>query len=314
MQINTGTWETVDLHALAAITYAARPAQVEQGNLTVAMIEDRFRRFLSENPTQIVSVHSDAGLVGLLVLYVRNPTTLELSPGSLLGGHPVIAPDNNEQEVGGHLLEAAIAWARQVGFTKIEAITPLVAGEPGYQALYEAHGFTLRGQYVEMICRLPEPVPEVSLPPAGFALKPLSQASPAELFQCYYEAFNTGDAQFFFDQDEQERREYFDTLGYEEALNEPASVILLQDQQLVGFAFVLPYGAANCHISCMCVAAEWRGRGLGELILHAIMHQAVQQGCQTITLGTDIHMRAYELYRKNGFVVTEGSVTWQWRA
>jgi ribosomal protein S18 acetylase RimI-like enzyme len=91
---------------------------------------------------------------------------------------------------------------------------------------------------------------------------------------------------------------------------EPTSLTLMKDQQLVGFSFVLPYGDANCHISCMCIAPEFRRMGLGELMLHTIMQNAPKQGYQTITLGTDTSMAAYKLYEKNGFEVMDGNLIW----
>jgi ribosomal protein S18 acetylase RimI-like enzyme len=189
---------------------------------------------------------------------------------------------------------------------------PVEEGQKAYQAWYEAHGFKIGICYAEMIRQLSkEPLADIS-PPKGFEIRPLNLASEGDLFQCYYDAFSAGDAQFFFDQGEQERREYYNTLGYKQAISEPASVILLKGQRLIGFSFVLPYGENNCHISCMCIDLEFRRMGLGEFMLHTIMDKASRGGYKTITLGTDTSMGAYKLYVKNGFEIVEGNVLWQW--
>jgi len=252
-------------------------------------------------------------LSGLVVLLIKTLTGLEVNPG-LLGGYPVVVPGYDTEKVADHLIEAAIALAEKEGYTKIESTVPMEGLETAYPACYEAHGFHIRIRYVEMICDLTEQAIIEPLLPKGFETQPLSQASKDDLYRCYTNAFSAGDAQFFIDQGEQERRDYFDSLGYKEALNEPSSVALMKDQQLIGFSFVLPYGKANCHICCMCNEPGCRRRGLGEFLLHIAMNQAALKGVKTITLGTDTSMAAYELYKKNGFTIIDGNFLWLWEA
>jgi len=162
-------------------------------------------------------------------------------------------------------------------------------------------------KYVEMLCRLSEHAIEDVAPPDGFEIRPLNTARVDDLYQCYYAAFEAGDAGFFFAQGEEERREYFDTLGLERALNEPASVVLTQDRRIVGFTCVLLYGEGNRHISCMCVHPDFQRRGLGKLLLRLIMNEVTQAGHKTITLGTGTGMGAFKLYQKHGFEITTRS-------
>ena len=162
-------------------------------------------------------------------------------------------------------------------------------------------------RYVEMLCNLTAGMHEDITPPAGVSIRPLDEADKDQLYTCYHAAFAAGDARFFFDQDKQEREEYFGTLGLDEALGHPASATLWQDQQLIGFAYVLPYGEDNCHISCMCIHPDFRRKGLGSLLLHHVMGQAAQDGYLTISLGTETEMAAYHLYREHGFRVTQKS-------
>ncbi|MCP4283606.1 MAG: hypothetical protein GY792_04025, partial [Gammaproteobacteria bacterium] len=108
-------------------------------------------------------------------------------------------------------------------------------------------------KYVEMICHLAEQPKTEAPPPEGFEVRPLSTADDDSLYSCYYAAFKAGDARFFFDQGEAEKRAYFDTLGLAEARNEPGSTLILKDSAIVGFTYVIPYREANRHISCMVV-------------------------------------------------------------
>ncbi len=157
--------------------------------------------------------------------------------------------------------------------------------------------------YVEMICDLKQcPVKNLNVPP-DVVIKPLADADPEEIYRCYVAAFSKGDAQFFFRQTEAEKRDFFNTLGRESAIQEDASHILMQGSRLMGFAYVLPYGEANYHISCMCIHPDFQGRGLGKLSLKFIQKNAAKQGYKTITLGTETEMRAFKLYQKYGFVI-----------
>ncbi|MCP4424633.1 MAG: GNAT family N-acetyltransferase [Chloroflexi bacterium] len=157
--------------------------------------------------------------------------------------------------------------------------------------------------YVEMTRDLSQQSLPDAVVPSGLKVKSLREADMAALYQCYTAAFSAGDAQFFFDQDDAERRVFFDTLGYEAAVGEAASLIFGRDERLIGFSYVLPYGEGNCHISCMCIHPDWQSAGLGKLLLHLIMQKAADAGYKTISLGTEKEMRAFQLYRQNGFAV-----------
>ena len=163
----------------------------------------------------------------------------------------------------------------------------------------------MENKYVEMRCDLGTLRNENMALPAAFEVFPLGEADEEELYACYYAAFETGDAQFFFDQNEKERREFFDTLGLGQALKESASSALRKEGQLIGFTYTLAYGEANLHISCMCVLPEHKRMGLGKYMLLHAQKRAIEDGYRTITLGTDTLMGAFHLYAKNRFEVVE---------
>ena len=156
MNLITGTWDSIDLHEIAKITYNARQTHAQDGGLTVDRIEERFRNFLSANPARIISANVGADLIGLLILLIKTPSGLEVNPGQLLGGYPVVVPGHDIEKAADHLIEGAIALAEKEGFTKIESTVPMDGVETAYHTCYEAHGFHIRIRYVEMICELTE--------------------------------------------------------------------------------------------------------------------------------------------------------------
>lgn len=158
--------------------------------------------------------------------------------------------------------------------------------------------------YVEMTCKLDHKNYIEELP-GEITFKPLAEIDLEELFACYKTAFDAGDAQFYKYQDNEERRRYFEEeLGFPVITANPASFVYLADGKLIGFSFVMPYLEDNYHISCMCLQPEYQGQGLGKAMLNRIKNIALENGCKTLTLGTEPEMRAFQLYRSHGFVVT----------
>jgi GNAT superfamily N-acetyltransferase len=312
MQVEVRIWDSVNLKAIAELTFCARGEFCQQANLTSAGIEEKFSDFLSNNPTRLVTVTVEGALIGFLILYLRDMTVLEMNPGQILGGYPVVSPEFDQKKIAGLLLEAMLDFAKAGNYKRIESVTNLDAKYETYDRLYIDKGFCVKVQYVEMLKELPGQAHEQTVHESGIVLAPLAQASIESLYQCYHDAFSNGDASFFFMQNEEERRVYFDTLGYVSAVKETTSFTLYDGERLIGFSYVLPYGEGNCHLSCMCIAPDYRRKGLGQYLLDQILAAAMQVGYKTITLGTNRSMGAFQLYEKNGFEVMEGSTFWIW--
>ena len=69
--------------------------------------------------------------------------------------------------------------------------------------------------------------------------------------------------------------------------------------QVVGTARLLPDG----HIGRIAVLKDWRGRGIGGLMLTRLVERAKERGDREVVLSAQIH--AVPFYRAHGFV-TEG--------
>jgi ribosomal protein S18 acetylase RimI-like enzyme len=160
-------------------------------------------------------------------------------------------------------------------------------------------------EYVEMVCELDQKQYREGISMSGMVIEPIGNIATETLFECYINAFDEGDAKFFKLQNEGERRRYYDEeLGFPEILTCPASFAYKIKDELIGFSFVLPYLENNYHISCMCIRPEYRDRGIGKAMLNRIKNIALENGCKTLTLGTEPEMKAYQLYQNHGFTVT----------
>jgi predicted GNAT family N-acyltransferase len=72
--------------------------------------------------------------------------------------------------------------------------------------------------------------------------------------------------------------------------------LAFSDDLAVGTARLLPDG----HIGRMAVLREWRGRGVGTLMLESLIDRARQLGHSQVMLSAQTH--AVSFYRKHGFV------------
>jgi ribosomal-protein-alanine N-acetyltransferase len=74
-----------------------------------------------------------------------------------------------------------------------------------------------------------------------------------------------------------------------------------QEEQLLGYAGYWLI-ADEIHISTIAVDPQWRGHGLGELILLNIIHLGYKHGAATVTLEVRVsNLVAQDLYRKYEF-------------
>lgn len=79
-----------------------------------------------------------------------------------------------------------------------------------------------------------------------------------------------------------------------DALSWHAAALL--DGKVVGAGRLLPDG----HIGRMAVLAEWRGRGIGQALLRALMAEAGRRGMHRLALSAQTH--AVGFYARFGFV------------
>jgi predicted GNAT family N-acyltransferase len=72
-----------------------------------------------------------------------------------------------------------------------------------------------------------------------------------------------------------------------------------EDGMVVGTARLVPSGAGECRIGRMAVLAPHRGRGVGAVLLAAMLHRARERGERLVVLHAQLHAAAF--YRRFGF-------------
>lgn len=77
---------------------------------------------------------------------------------------------------------------------------------------------------------------------------------------------------------------------------------LPKESRVIGYVGSRLLDAEEAHVSTISVHPDWRGQGLGELLLLTAMEKALELGCGVVTLEMrSSNQAAHHLYHKYGF-------------
>ncbi|MFQ5979139.1 MAG: GNAT family N-acetyltransferase [Candidatus Heimdallarchaeota archaeon] len=307
IKIQLKQWDEVLLHDFAALTSAAWQATGFR-DFSPARIETWLSDLKFDIPPVFVKAESSSqGLIGWLLLFTHDSTTVEINPWGL-GGHPIVHPNMSSEEIAPLLLRQAIDFAKKEGFSRVDLNFPYDRSDnEQFKALYESYGMTLTDATLVLQCALPPLESSKTSFRQHFVIKPLSAINQEQLFKSWYEIFETGKVRHFLRRTESERAAFFKRMfDFSEPVIEEASLALTSDgpeESIVGFSLVKStHGDGNGHLWEFGINANYRRKGLGEAFLLLIMEKLAQQDFQSMSVGVDPENRpAYELYRKHGF-------------
>lgn len=309
-------WKEVDLDEVAKISFASLQASTATTKESRTLEDVRSwletQEFSEQSVVSLVS--SNSSLFGWLILIPQNKRKLMMNPW---GTHPLTDPKEDRMKVTASLVKEATRWAEKEGFEVIEFYVPKsmedIELHEDYMQLYESCNVYAKGFTVDMQLELSKSELVPNEPQPDFLLTSIEDFRMDELYSCYYSAFKEEKLWYFMEQNEEEKRAYFDELASMD-LDSMSSLVLKKDQRIVGLTFVIPYGDdTNRHLTCICVHPEFGRRGLGRFLLQENQKRAAQQGCKTMTLYTDYGIRAYDLYVKNGWEVVETYTPFVWK-
>ncbi len=309
--------DNIEFEELLQITFKIRKQDLLDKGIAFEDLATIFRENFTNRSIYYVIAYENEAIVGWLLLYPITDATLEINVGETLGGNPLVAPTYDWDELASNLLTAAKKLAKKQGYKSIEiSVRQNEVGEmtspSNSLTLFQSLGFKTKLKYVEMVYDVNlNDTPELILP-KELSMRLINKFDEIDIYQCYISSFESGDAKFFAYQTKNERLDYFHTLYEPDILNREASIVLIKDNTIIGFSYVLEFEENSKHINCMCIHPDFQGKGLGELLLYKIINVVSKQGAKYITLGTEIEMGAFHLYKNNGFTVSEGTMILRW--
>jgi ribosomal protein S18 acetylase RimI-like enzyme len=307
----------VDFAELAAFMFQVQEAECQKRTLSLADLEDRLKNvwyFID-----FVLARSDGALIGYALLYqIGESDLVEINPGTLLGHHPIVAPGFDEQAVSAALVEAAKVCVLEAGFNALYIDIPWDPSAPQesydvYRERYGQLGFEIIQQVRQMNLSLPVDAPEISIPPE-LELKQILTVGAETLYQCHHEAYLQGQAQYYFQMDEVERRNDFERIYAPNIREHPASLVLTQNGTVIGYILLFTRGDFS-EVMSLAVHPDYRRRGYGKLLMLACLKRASEERLGAMHLIVDVkNKNAEELYRQCGFNDAGGNMTFKWKA
>ena len=317
MEITTHQTNQFDTKELAAFIYKNRKAVLDERGMSLAELETELISGWSF--IAYVLAHENNELIGCALLYrIGDSELIEINPSTVLGFHPMVAPGFDEDEVGIRLVEAGKDIVLEAGFNSLYIDIPWDPDLPEehyevYRKRYGGWGFEVIQQVIQMSISLPIQVPELETP-TGFSLAQIQTTDEEALYQCHHAAYMAGEAQYYFQMDDEERCDDFNRVYAPNIRQHPASVVLTRYGQVVGCIMLFTEGTFS-EVMSLAVHPDYRRQGLGTLLMRACLKRANQEGIKTMVLIVDRkNQSAAELYRKCGFKESGGNMTFKWKA
>ena len=317
MEIITCKPSEFDTKELAAFMYQVRRAEIDSSCTSLADLENNL-----ENVWHFIGyvlAHSEGNLIGYALLFrIGESDLIEINPGAIMGQHPIVAPGFDEEVIVKGMIEAAKEYVLHEGFKSIyiDIICDPTAPPETYNVYrdrYGALGFEVIQHVREMNISLPANVPATEIP-LGMQLDQIQSVDEEALYQCHHQAYMQNKAQYYFQMDDQERRENFKHIYAPNIREHPASLVLTSGDQIVGCVMLFAEGDFT-EVMSLAVHPDFRRQGYGKLLMRECLKRAAEEGHRTMYLRADVNDEGVaELYRQCGFKDTSGYLTFKWKA
>lgn len=233
---------------------------------------------------------------------------------------PFVSSAKNKQKIARGLISKITEYAKSNGMTRIEVAFGGISDENSEtfktrSSWYEAEGWYKLEDTDFMVSNLgTSGISKIEIPD-GFELQPLVEFDNDALFDCYHEAFTTGDARWIYDMTKEQRRQEFEKyFDRSRQINEDASFVILSDGEVVGFILIVSRSVEEEYLESIGIHPEFRGKGLGTILLGKSIEVLRSQEAQNFTLGVDpVNTPAVRLYERFGFKKLSKTARFSWK-
>ncbi len=285
--------------------------QLRSGN-TKEEIE-RFVKRAAQNHFYYVLARDGKKLVGLVGLYVLSESMIYLDPWN-----PLVLPRKDSDDIFVQLVKASIEHTQSLGRNRLEVflmeLTDDIRGTyDRVRPLYEAGGMRRGNEWTQMWCDLTTLTLKEPDFPEGFILKRIIEVDNEEIWPTYNETFLSSGDNRYLNQTEAQRRENFDNFFDRSiSIEEDASLLLYDKDQVVGFMKINIYDIGG-FVNGIGIHPDYRKRGLAKKLMTASLVRAAENRMENVVLEVDIeNSQAIALYEKLGFKRKRGSISHIW--
>lgn len=310
-------WIDLDIRQLAVMTSEVRRSE-GLGNYTVDQVEEYLINMNERFPIEVAVLASkDDQILGWMGLERLTDEIAEIGRW-----HPFVSLGQKRGEVAQQIISEVNRYALKNGIKRMEIGFGEISEDnqiafSNRQSWFEGAGWTHLEENLFMTVNPMElQIIEPTELQKEFTLTPLKDSDFEKLFQCYYQAFMTGQAMWIYEMTEEQRKQEFDkNFNRSRPINEDASFVLEKDGDVVGFILVLSRTEVEEHIESIGVHPSNRRKGLAKFLLLRVIEVLQEKGAENLTLGVDsVNAPAIELYEKLGFQTISRTVRYSWIA
>ncbi len=312
MEAIINTWDEADVDELSAVARISSPLfrvhDIEDVKAHLININERF-------PSDfVIEARDEDGLLGWLSFEKTTDTM-----GEIGRWQPHILDMAARENVFRSLLHLLTNLAESMGTIRIEVgygeVSEENIEEYNERAEWlESEGFLKLEDNLFLECSLSQcDIVEHTLPD-DIEFQFMSRIEVESLFRCYKESFSVSEHRQFFDYTTQQIREAFDDFfDLSKSFNEEASLVLVKDEQVIGFSLVRPRREEE-HLEMFGIHPNYRGRGLAKTLILKSMKTVLDQGTDRMSIGVDaVNEPAVKLYEKVGFGLVSRMVVHSWK-
>lgn len=308
-------WEELDIKTLAEMLAEVRRLEA-LGDYTHEQVEEYLKTMNQRFPIEVAALAIEEDqIVGWMGI-----ERVTDNIGEVGRWQPFVISRTDKQKVARLLISNIIDYAKSNDIARIEVAFGEIS-EDNFDTFktrsswYEAEGWNKLEDTNFMVSSPINDEPKEIKHPDGFELRPLLEFDNDTIFECYHEAFTTGDARWIYDMTKEQRRQEFEkNFDRSHKINEDASFAFLSDGAIVGFILIVSRSDEEEHLESIGIHPKSRGKGLGKTLLCKSIKVLRSQESQYFTLGVDpVNTPAVRLYEQFGFETVSRTARFSWK-
>ena len=308
-------WEDLDIKTLAELSAEVRRLE-GLGDYTTEQMEEYLKTMNERFPIEIAALAVvEDEIVGWMGI-----ERVTDNIGEVGRWQPFVDSKTDKQNVAKLLVSKITDYAKSNDMTRVEVAFGGISEDnldafSARRAWYETEGWSKLEDTNFMVLGPIGDGSKESDPPEGFEIRPLKEFDNDAVFECYHEAFTTGDARWIYDMTEEQRRQEFDKIfDRSHQINEDASFAILAEKEIAGFILVVSRSDEEEHLESIGILPKYRRNGIGKTLIGQSIEALRKQEAQNLTLGVDpVNTPAVKLYKHFGFEIASRTARFSWK-
>ncbi|MHA2141912.1 MAG: GNAT family N-acetyltransferase [Candidatus Thorarchaeota archaeon] len=301
----------IDVGEISQLILDVKTAKGEWSNdVDLERVKQVFLRNFEDTEDSILLAKEAGKLIGLIVIHSDEQNSIEMNPW-FLGGHPVVDQESSNAQLDSVMIQRVKEYAESIHAAKVNV--HYMKEYPPRAEMYEELGMTLFEEVTHLRAVLSDLEVE-SVSPTEVATVPLCDTQVESLYNCWYASFQSGQDRSFFTRSQEQNRAHFEEMFDTDDYDTRASIALMNNEQVVGFALVKQtHGENNGHIWELGVHPDFKRRGYAKFMLAVVRDRLLQEDIETISLNYDTSNEpAMKLYRNYNFKEEWTQIGYTW--